>query len=121
ARSACRGMGKYQCEIPSILTARRRCRGRHWFRLSRVADVAAIDSPRSWRLSGDQTGSNRRHHYRQFDPRFTVACTGRTGDRELEGVRGVPPKPTTAVRSAPSHEPRTTSDGVAAAAPQPFG
>ena len=49
------------------------------------AHDAAIGGARRRRLSGDPSGSDRRHHHRGIDPERAGAGAGRSGHRALEG------------------------------------
>jgi len=49
---------------------------------------------RCWRrrLSRDLAGGDRRHHHRRLDPFRACARTGRSRDRQLARLRGIPPE-----------------------------
>ena len=51
-----------------------------------VAARAAIGSSGARRLPCDPSGGHGRNHHREFDPDGARAGTGRTGDRQLEGI-----------------------------------
>ena len=82
-----RGQRGVSCRQPARQRRHRRARrGR-----KSAAHDAAILGARGRRLSGDPSGSNRRHHHRWLDPERAGAGAGRSGDCALEGFcRGAP-------------------------------